>query len=708
MSRPAQPDDLYRFRIPTEPRLSPDGRFVIATVKVAAPGRDGYRTSLWIAPADGSADARRMTLGAKSDHHGRWSPDGATIAFLSDRRLQVEEEPERPKEAKDREDATQVHLLRLDGGEARRLTDLPRGVTDLAWSPDGRTLAVLSASYAADRVTDARRRGTVLDRPPGSPPESDYRYLDRLDYMLNGTGFTYDRVAHVWLVDAETGEARRLVAGQTAEGEVAWSPHGRRIAFTANRARDHDLVQRSDVFAVEVATGEVTAITGGGDSMFIAPAWTPDGSSIVAIGGRFPDAYYKADIWRFAADGSDARRGGGTNLIAGSDLMPGSTMNSDATIGEGPRLVVTEDGRDVLFTAPIRGSFELWRVPVAGGQPERLTEGRHYLSGWDAAAASPGVRVAAIRSSPTELPEIHILDIPSSGAGGSLRRASSLNTELLDEVALVEPRECWWRSDRFDIQGWHYPAGRGKQPLVLQIHGGPHTLYGFSPMWEWQVLAGAGISVVGTNPRGSEGYGGRFNRANLDGDWGDGPMRDVLAGVDGLVAEGVADQDRLGVTGGSYGGYLTNWIVGHDQRFRAAITCRSVADMQTLFLTGDISGGEWARIEFGGWPWTDPDLFRRVSPIAYARDIHTPLLIQHAERDLRTTVGQAEALFTVLRSLKRPVRFMRVPDDDHELTRSGTPFRRVENLVQVRDWFTHFLVKGARKLPPLPKVRAGR
>jgi dipeptidyl aminopeptidase/acylaminoacyl peptidase len=162
------------------------------------------------------------------------------------------------------------------------------------------------------------------------------------------------------------------------------------------------------------------------------------------------------------------------------------------------------------------------------------------------------------------------------------------------------------------------------------------------------------------------------------------------------------------VTGGSYGGYLTNWIVGHDQRFKAALTCRSVVDMAMLFQTGDISGGDWAKLEFKVTPWDDPEYYREISPLTYADAIHTPLLIQHAERDLRCTISQAESLFTVLRFKKRPVRFMRVPDESHELTRSGAPFRRAENLVQVRDWFRHFLVEGKRALPPLPRVRGGR
>jgi dipeptidyl aminopeptidase/acylaminoacyl peptidase len=226
-------------------------------------------------------------------------------------------------------------------------------------------------------------------------------------------------------------------------------------------------------------------------------------------------------------------------------------------------------------------------------------------------------------------------------------------------------------------------------------------------VWEFQVLVASGMGVYYCNPRGSEGYGQAFNDANHR-DWGDGPMGDVLAGVDALVADRLADPDRLGVTGGSYGGYLTNWIVGHDQRFRAAMTCRCVSDMTTLFLTGDISGGDWARISFDATPWEDPAYFREISPISYASEIRTPLLIQHSERDLRTTIAQAEALFTVLRSLRRPVRLLRVPEETHELTRSGTPFRRVENLRVVVDWFRHFLVDGKHGLPPLPRIRGDR
>lgn len=720
MPRAPRADDLYRLRIATEPQLSPDGRHVVLTLQTVAPGFDGYRHALWLVPTDGMPP-RQLTLGAKHDHHPRFSPDGRTLAFLSDRRAIVEEEPRRAVtglDHKDREDIDQIHLLPVDGGEARRLTDLPRGVDAFEWSPDGTRLVVVSASHGATREEDDRRRGIERKRQPGTPPQSDYRFVDRLDYMLNGTGFTYDRVGHLWLVDAASGAPGRLTDGPVADGEPAWSPDGRRIAFTSNRRRDADLLPRLDIHVVDVETRVVTAVTRGPRSMFSAPTWLPDGRTITALGHRLEGrAGSRNDIWLFAADGSDATPTGGRNLSGRHDLMPGSAMSSDVTRGENPSLVPSKGGRWLLFSAPVDGSYELWRISVADSRIQRLTADRHHVSGWHAltgAGSDGGTRIAYLRSTATEPPDLWLLDTGGSSRSKSHskpRRLTSLNGDVLGEIQLATPIERHVTVDDRDIHGWLLPAGAGAgdgaRPLVVEIHGGPHTLYGWSLIWEFQILAAAGIGVFYCNPRGSEGYGEAFNDANHR-DWGPGPMRDVLAGVDALVADGLADPDRLGVTGGSYGGYLTNWIIAFDHRFRAAMTCRSVSDMGVLFTTGDISGGEWAKLEFDATPWGDPAYYREISPLAYADQIRTPLLIQHSERDIRTTIAQAEALFTVLRSHRRQVRLLRVPDETHELTRSGTPFRRIENLQIVADWFRHFLVEGKRGLPPLPKVRGGR
>ena len=715
MPRPPRPDDLYRLRVAAEPRLSPDGRHAVVALQTVARGFDGYRDALWIVPTDGSAGPRQLTLGAKHDHQPRFSPDGTTLAFISDRRSLIEEEIGWPRrEPKDREDLQQVHLLSLAGGEARRLTDLPRGVDAFEWSPDGDRLVVVSTSHGATSADDDRRRGIDRTPKPGIAPESDYRFIDRLDYMLNGAGFTYDRIPHLWLVDVATGAATRLTDGRAADREPAWSPDGKRIAFTSNRRRDADIFSsRLDIHVVNVRTRAVSAITRGPRSMFMAPAWLPDGRTIAALGHRLEGGSgSRNDVWLFAADGSDATPAGGRNLSAAHDLMPGSGMGSDVTRGESPILIPSKGGRWLHLSAPIDGAYELWRIRVADGHIERLTEGHHYVSGWHAIARDTGrgrggTRIAYLRSTPIEPPDLWLLDTGGSVASAKPRRLTRLNVDVLDELELRDPIERHSEVDGRDIQGWLLPAGDGPRPLVVEIHGGPHTLYGWAPIWEFQILAAAGMSVFYCNPRGSEGYGQVFNDANHR-DWGPGPMSDVLAGVDALVADGLADPDRLGVTGGSYGGYLTNWIVGHDQRFRAAMTCRCVSDMSILFATGDISGGDWPQLEFEATPWTDPAYYREISPITYADAIRTPLLIQHSEKDIRTTIAQAEALFTVLRSYRRPVRLLRVPEETHELTRSGTPYRRVENLRIVEGWFRHFLVEGRRGMPPLPKVRGGR
>ena len=298
------------------------------------------------------------------------------------------------------------------------------------------------------------------------------------------------------------------------------------------------------------------------------------------------------------------------------------------------------------------------------------------------------------------------------------RAVTELNREVRDEVELVRPESRWAEVDGRRIQGWYYPPNPLAEREPKRARPGAarrrdpwrpaHPLRLDARCGSGRSWPAAGMGVWAANPRGSQGYGEAFNGANFR-DWGPGPMRDIMAGVDSLIAEDRADPERLGVTGGSYGGYLTSWIVGHTDRFRAAITCRSVNDLTSQMSTGDIAGPSLrpARVRGGalGGPRPVP---RSHSPLTYASQIRTPLLIQHSERDLRTPIGQAEELFTVLRSLRRPVRLMRVPDETHELTRSGT--RRSggsRTSVQIRAWFEHFLVDGGRDLPPLPRDRAG-
>ena len=702
MSRAPRPEDLIDLRVPVDLRISPDGSRVAFVVRTSAPARDGYRHALWLVPADGSAPARQLTLGRKSDSCPRWSPDGRTLAFISDRGgvLQAGGAGDRPGKAEaPKEGAAQVWLLPMDGGEARQLTSLPRDVSDLAWSPDGTRLCIVSA---------ATTKAATPARAPDAPPVSDIRQIDRLFYMLNGAGFIYDRPGRLWRVDVATGEAVRLTSGIASDASPAWSPDGAKIAFVSDRHRDADLKWQQDIYLIGADGGRPLRVTGGtGEQSFGEPAWSPDGAWIAVVGHRWPArAGSRGDVWRFRAVAGDA----GEDLTAAQDLFADAHMNSDLSGAGGSPLTWSGDGRWITFAAPRDGSFELWRVEAATRRVERLTDDRHFLYAAGGAQLADGsMRVAALRTTGTRPVDVVSYDVPA----GPLKRRTLEPRQLTDlmadkwgEIALVEPQARWHEVDGRRIQGWFLPGAgtaAGKPaPLVVEIHGGPATLYGWSLMWEWQSIAAQGIGVYACNPRGSQGYGQDFCAGNF-GDWGSGPMADVMGGVDALIADGLADPGRLGVTGGSYGGYLTSWIVGHTDRFAAAVTCRSVNDMTSQMMTGDIAGPQFGNLEYGANPWHDPELYYRESPLTYAPNIHTPLLIQHSERDLRTPIGQAEQLFTVLRALKRPVRLMRVPEETHELTRSGTPFRRVDNLTIIRDWFSHFLVQGKRRLPRVPK-----
>jgi dipeptidyl aminopeptidase/acylaminoacyl peptidase len=699
MSRAPRPDDLFQLRVPTGPVPSPDGRRICCTVKASAPDRDGYRSALWMVPTDGSAPERRLTLGTRRDTTPRWSPDGSTIAFLSDRGAVLAKggASDRPTD----EDAApheghgevQVWLLPADGGEARQLTRLPEDVQDLAWSPDGTRLCLVAGAVEARARRPDRRSGT---------PDRDARITDRLTYQMNGMGYIGDRVQNLWTVEVDDGTLRRLTSGSSHDREPAWSPDGTTIAFTSDRHTDPDLSWRSDIHLVAADGGRVRRVSGGrGERSFERPTWSPDGASIAATGHRFRRGNASSvGVWVFDAAGET----GGVELVGDDTLDAGAGMNSDLAGIPATGIAWGPDGTWLLFGAPIEGSYELWRAYRDGTRPERLTRGEHALTQPNAVPTGAGLRVALVVGDAVTPWEVGVLDVPPptrrGTRPGSVRTLTRLMAEWAD-IDLVAPVTRWHESDGRRIQGWFLEAPRADgrpAPVVVQIHGGPATLYGWALMWEWQCLVASGISVYACNPRGSQGYGEAFCYANL-GDWGDGPMADVMAGLDSLIDEDLADPDRLGVTGGSYGGYLTAWIVGHTDRFAAAVSCRGVYDLTSQMLSGDLGGPTFGRLEFGVQPWEDPDLYRRQSPLTYASRMVTPLLIQHAEQDLRCPITQAEELFATLRSMHKPVRLMRTPGESHELTRSGTPYRRVENLERIEEWFVHFLVKGNRRLP---------
>ncbi|MCY7418476.1 MAG: DPP IV N-terminal domain-containing protein, partial [Chloroflexi bacterium] len=410
MPRRPRPDDLYGLRVPIEVRLSPDGSRVAYVVKETAPGKDGYRVSIWLVPADGSAPGRRLTLGARRDTSPRGSPDGSTLAFLSDRSavLAAGGAADRPVEAGaaiDGQGTTQVWLLPMDGGEASQLTRLPDDVGELAWSPHGTHLCVVSA---ATTVTPRRQR-----RDPDAPPARDARLIDRLQYQLDGAGFTYQKPPNLWITAVADGSAWRLTSGAARDGQPTWSPDGRRIAFVSDRHPAADLTWRSDIYLIDAEGGQVTRVTGGrGDRTFGQPTWSPDGSLIAAIGHRFPVGNASPNsLWLFPPESEQ----GGIDLTAASGRELGASINSDLAGVPDPALTWSADGTWIVFAAPIEGSYQLWRAHRSTGDVDQLTSGDHALTRPMGVAHGGGLRLATVIGDGSSPWDVAVVDVTSPG-----------------------------------------------------------------------------------------------------------------------------------------------------------------------------------------------------------------------------------------------------------------------------------------------------
>ena len=364
---------------------------------------------------------------------------------------------------------------------------------------------------------------------------------------------------------------------------------------------------------------------------------------------------------------------------------------SDVAAGGDQRPVWATDGSAVLALASDQGTTHVHRVDLASGTVTPVTTGHRRVAGFALAAEGHGlVFLAGDASHPFEL-------FRADAIGTNECPITFHNGEFVSEVALAPIEELRFPSQAGDLelQGWLMkPPGSAaaegvKLPLILQIHGGPHAMYGHALFHEMQLMAARGYAVLFTNPRGSAGYGESFTTSTR-GEWGEADTPDIVGALDAVLARGDIDAERIGVTGGSYGGYLTNWLIGHSDRFKAAVTQRCVSNFHSMYGTSDI-GFDFGEHEFGGTPWADSDRLLRHSPISYVDRMTTPLLIIHNEGDLRCPIEQAEQLFTALKRLGREVRFVRIPEEDHNLSRTGKPSRRLARLHHLLGWFDDHL-----------------
>jgi dipeptidyl aminopeptidase/acylaminoacyl peptidase len=564
------------------------------------------------------------------------------------------------------------------------LTKLEKGASCPAWSPDGKRLAFLSGTNPA--IDDPKK-----EKPKHEPG----RVVTRPVFRENNVGFyDFEHRDHVWVIDASGGEPRQLTNGEFGEGSPRWSRDGKRILFVSDRRPEPWFgLEESKLYAV--APDRETPTDGAEMEPVVDYRGVVQGFSestdrrlaVVGIENTKPHSYEQMNLLLFESAWPMTRY---KVLNPNRDYAIGEGIASDQHPprggGEQP-LGWSADGKAVVVMAAREGASLLLRVDVATGEQKELTPRGHDLI---AGTATPDGRMWAVTlGSPDRPGDLYLVDATS----GTRRKLVAPNDALLDGVTLGSVEEIWYPSfDGTRIQGWIVkPPGfdpTQKYPAVLEIHGGPHTAYGVGFFHEFHALANAGYVVLYTNPRGSTSYGWEF--ANIiqyryPGD----DARDLLAGVDELVSRGYVDDKRIGVTGGSGGGLLTNWIVTQTNRFAVAITQRCVSEWATMMYSADFAMFEpyW----FRGQPFEVPEEYANMSPAKYVDKIETPLMVIHSEEDWRTPIGQGEIMFRALKYRKKPTVMVRFPGENHELSRSGMPSRRVQNQEHIRRWFDHWL-----------------
>ena len=666
--------DLYAFHWVGSPQISPDGAKVVYTLVKVAANHDDYETALWIAPTSGGP-SRQLTSGPR-DSGAQWSPDGKTLAFL--RATEKDGKPQPP----------QVYLLSLEGGEARALTEMPKGASSPVWSPDGHSIAFSSITLPKDF------------EKKGDAAESDVRVITRAQYRENGEGYVDpDRPTHIWVVDvprvaAGPQKSRALTTGEFSESDTTWSPDGLKIYFTSDRNKEPYYEPPQRAIYVVSATGGAMRKVAAIDGPVYQISVSPNGRRLAFVGeidrgeGVVQRSYSEPDLFVAETETGSTPK----NLTLQYDFDIAGSVQGDQAPPRGGGVsppVWSADGGSIFVKTSEQGRVNLESVDSETGKVEAVTKGDHTVISYSATPDSS--KMAVLLSTPTNIGDVFLVN----SASGKMEPVTHVNAELFTRLSLTEPETIWYKSfDGRRIQAWvqrppDFQAGK-KYPLILDIHGGPHSAYGYVFDHEFQWMAAKGYVVLYPNPRGSTSYGQEFGNIiqyHYPGD----DFKDLMAGVDELIARGWVDPEKLGVTGGSGGGVLTNWTVGHTDRFKAAVSQRSIADWTGFWYTADFS--QFTPFWFRGAPWQQEADFKERSPITYIERVHTPLMLIEGEADFRTPPADGgEQMFRALKYLRRPVVMVRFPGESHELSRSGKPSHRVERLQHIVAWFDKYLM----------------
>jgi dipeptidyl aminopeptidase/acylaminoacyl peptidase len=679
--------DLFHFVWVANPQLSPDGARVVFTRVTVDEKRTGYETSIWISASNGKESPVRMTNG-KHDAQPRWSPDSTRIIFV---RGGDKDESGKPKPG-------QLAMLSLAGGEASTITDLPKGASNPVWSPDGKQIAFVSSS-TQDDIQKAQRKKNAKpgDNQAEGEHESDVHVINRAVYRSNDEGYLDPkRHAHIWLVQVPTAADElpkpvQLTNGNFDESQLVWSHDGSRIYFLTRRIDEpYYELPSTDIYSIP-------AVGGNSEKLSTVPmsigdlVLSPDGRQLAFHGAVAQPvrSYSQPDLWIMEV-APDAKA---QNLTSAYDFDMGSSVGGDNAAprgGRGRALYWSRDGRWLFDIVEKQGRSPIVRVDTRTGAVTEVTRGDEAVV--DFSVNGDASTMVALVSSP-----VMIGDLFAIASDGTETRITDFNGKLWSQLNLTPPEEVNYTSfDGKRIQAWvQKPPDfdqQKKYPLILDIHGGPHSAYGWVFDHEFQWMAAKGYVVLYVNPRGSTSYGQEFGNIIQYRYPGD-DYRDLMIGVDELLKRGYVDQKKLGVTGGSGGGVLTDWTITHTDRFSAAVSQRDISNWASWWYTADFTlfQPNW----FKAPPFEDPQDYNNRSAITFVKDIHTPVLFVLGESDFRTPQDSGgEQLFRALKYMKRPTAMVVFPRETHELSRSGEPWHRIERLEYILGWFDRWMMGG--------------
>ncbi len=659
-------EDLYRMEHITDAQISPNGRFIMASIRRIDRKTEKKYSNLWLYPTDGSKP-RQFTYGDQVDSSPRWSPDGSQIAFFSNR--SNEKQP-------------QIYLIPADGGERRPLTDLKGSFGAMSWSPDGKKLLCTfrkkdKESLSREENDDKKKLGIVARH-----------YANRTFFKLDGAGYLPDdENFHLWIVDAVNGKATQITPdGRFNEGGLAWSPDGRLVAFISNRAEDPDLDPDAfDLYVMPSEGGEMRPIeTPEGTKG--SPSFSPDGRLIAYVGTAGKGLWWKNNsLWVVPIDSSAPAR----NLSEECDLHVAHVTSGDTGTGAFMPPTWSPNGETIYFQASQHGDTALFACDLASGDVNRVLDAPGAVENFT--FDESGLWMAYTLNT-MEIPgQLYLRDMAKERS----KKLTKLNESWLRRLDLGEMEELWFEArDGYTLHGWIlYPPNfdpNKQYPSILQIHGGPQTQYGRSFMHEFYFLAAHGYVVYFSNPRGGQGYGNAHSKAIWHA-WGTVDYDDIIDWAEYMKKQPYIDPERMGVTGGSYGGYMTNLIIGRSDLFAAAVTQRSLSNLISMWGSSDFN---WAFQQTYGDnlpPFDNLETYWNGSPLKYIGDCDTPTLVIHSQMDLRVAQEQGEQIYVALKTLGVDTELVLFPDEPHGLSRTGRTDRRIARLNHMLRWFDKYL-----------------